>query len=727
MTPTTRIRILWTFLAILVILGGLAAASPYLINTRLVKDQIADQISSWMGLPVRVSGEPVVTVFPYLTIKLREVEVSSNLGKDQPPLVSMTRLRAEMYWLPLILGEFKVRRFNLINPNFHIEKRQDGSQSWNLEKGSLFVSKDSAEGLNLADISLGRFNVSGGKVRYIDEASGRDEQLSNVDLSVAWPSTGRAASIEGSFNWRNEEINLEAASDRPMELITGGLSPLSLKIVSDQFNAALEGTAATLADLQLEGDFSFESPSLSRMLQWLGFEMDANGLPGAATMSGRANIVGLSASLSDLLLTLDNNRADGVLQIDLRRERSLVQGTLAYDDLDISSYLARKGEGPTLLEQILSPRQLRELDIDVRLSANRLLLGSISLGRTAASIMTRNQQLSLSIGEIFAYGGRLEANLQMRPVSEASDTMSGHLRAKANGVSAGTFAKEIGADVFVTGTALAELDLQGEGADLRSILRAATGDLSLVLTEGELSHFNLAAMQDALQVNGDVDPDALYEGGTRFDVLSVRGQLSDQIVQLDGLRMTAGKLALAGSASLSLESMEMDFPGILARYRTADPTSHSSEAPEKEFPFRLMGALDQPSLVQNMPVEVAPAPSKDISVPGVPDGAKQPEASQEQDSTADKEPAEASDESNSLDANNNDRAVDQTGITDNDPTAKTDQPTDGENAAEPSPGAEVDTENPSLQPGSKTFGEAADEVFSGSSGSLESPAVQLGQ
>ena len=57
-----------------------------------------------MGLPVTVRGEPVVTVFPYLTVKLKDVEIASGLGGDEPPLVSTQTLRAEMYWLPLLIG-----------------------------------------------------------------------------------------------------------------------------------------------------------------------------------------------------------------------------------------------------------------------------------------------------------------------------------------------------------------------------------------------------------------------------------------------------------------------------------------------------------------------------------------------------------------------------------------------------------------------------------------------
>ena len=172
MARNLRFPILTALLMLIALLASLALATPYLINTRLVKTQISKQISTWMGLPVTVQGEPIVTVFPYLTIKLKDLEIASKLGSDQPPLVSMQVLRAEMYWLPLLLGKFEVRRFGLEEPIFQLVRNSDGQTSWDMTDGSL-VSSDNADGsLELSDISLGNFTILNGKATYIDEMRG---------------------------------------------------------------------------------------------------------------------------------------------------------------------------------------------------------------------------------------------------------------------------------------------------------------------------------------------------------------------------------------------------------------------------------------------------------------------------------------------------------------------------------------------------------------------------
>jgi uncharacterized protein involved in outer membrane biogenesis len=624
MSATSRKRLLGSFVVLLVILIGLTMTSPYLINSKVVKQQISEQVSEWAGLPVSVRGEPVVTVFPYLTVKLKDVRIVSNLGTDEPDLLAMDHLKAEMYWLPLLIGNFEVRRFNLVRPRFHLEARKDGSKSWGLEDGSLFSVKQSNNLTALENVDLGRFTIQNGQVRYIDEISQRDEKITDANLSVIWPSTERSAEVSGDMVWRGEPVTIRAASEKPMELITGGLSPLELEARSKQFEIKLEGTAATVSDLQLEGDLAFKAQSMRYLMEWLGFAIKPGASFGAIELNARANMIGASMALSDIALTLDDNQLEGALQLDLRGPRALIQGTLAYNKLDLSPYLEQVDGAPTLLDQPIKPQDLGLMDIDVRLSAQQLILKDIALGRTAASIVTRNQQLVLSVGEAFAYGGRLEATLEMKPSDTDPSCLKSHLRGKASGVLAGAFLKALNKEPPITGTALAELDLAGEGKTLRETAANASGSLSMVFTDGQINHFNLVTMMDALKLEEQMDVGTLYEGGTNFDVLSISSTLGDHKASIDGLRLTAGNLALSGTASMALDNGELDFAGTLVRYRSNDPATHAAEPPQEKFGFTLQGPLLQPSLQRSAnPTKSSEVPET-IAVPGVPDSVISP-------------------------------------------------------------------------------------------------------
>nr|WP_321982125.1 AsmA family protein [uncultured Cohaesibacter sp.] len=618
MTKTIRIRILWSLLAFLVLIVGLVLATPYLINTRVVKKQIAEQISDWMGLPVTVSGEPVVTVFPYLTVKLRDVEIASGLGGKEPPLVSTQTLRAEMYWLPLLIGDFEVRRFHLIKPKLELIKDADGAFSWDLRKGSLFKTDDGSGRLTLSDVTLGNFRISGGVAHYQDRTTGEEERFTGINMMFDWPSTEDLASINGSATWRGEKVELRAQSGKPMELFGGGLSPLSAKLSSPMFSMSFNGSAATISNFQFEGDFSFDTPALGKLAQWLERPLPAGRDLGPSSLSARANLIGASIAFSDLDLKLDDNQINGVLQLDFRQERPMVQGTLASDDLDLAQFVRVPESLEDLMAYDLTTSKAAKLDFDIRISSSDLKLGPINLGQTAASLMTRDNQVSVSIGEAYAYGGRLEATFDMRKSANDPTIMISSLRAKANGISAGGFTREILGNEFLNGTALVEIDLQAQGSHVSDTLADAHGALSVVLTDGELQHFDIDVFENALQQEKDLDREKLHEGDARFDVLSMRGQLANQRLDVEGLRLTSGKRALLGTAQYDFAKGELSFPGTLAIYKSSDPATHSTELPEKEIPFLLSGSFDAPHISLRKVQDAVVPSDEDILAPGVP-------------------------------------------------------------------------------------------------------------
>ena len=602
----------------LFLIVGMILSTPYLINTRVVKKQISEQISDWMGLPVRVSGEPVVTVFPYLTVKLRDVVIGSSLGAGEPPLVSTKTLRAEMYWLPLLLGHFEVRRFHLIEPTFELTREAKGALSWDLREGSLFQTDDDSGRLTLSNLKLGNFRISGGKAHYLDKVSGQEESLSDINLAFNWPSTEHLASINGTVSWRGETVEFSAKSGKPMELFAGGLSPLSMKLSSPLLKMSLEGSAATISNFQFEGDVSMETPALGDLAEWLGRSLPSSQPLGTASLSARANLIGASVAFSDLDLVLGKDRLNGVLQLDWRQDRPMVQGTLATDDLDLGPFMTLPASLEEAKQFDLSKSKAAQVDFDIRLSASELQLGAVKLGQTAASLVTRNNQISFSIGEAYAFGGRLEATFEMRQDGTDPTRMSSSLRAKANGVSASGAFKEMLDEELISGTALVEIDLQGDGSRLGDVLADAHGSLSMVLTDGELPQFDLGVFEDALESGQELDREKLHAGKSRFDVLSVRGQLANRWFDIEGVRLTSGKRAILGAAQYEVETGLFNFPGTLAIYKSSDPASQSTEAPQKEIPFLLKGSLKAPRLSLRQVKDAAVPAAEDVLVPGVP-------------------------------------------------------------------------------------------------------------
>ena len=118
--------------------------------------------------------------------------------------------------------------------------------------------------------------------------------------------------------------------------------------------------------------------------------------------------------LSGVNLELDGNTAEGVLAFGFDR-RPVLQGTLAADTLDISSYVSTvRGLVQERHEWSGRPLALNSLtgfDLDLRLSAANVILPGAKLGRTAIAANLRGGRLTLTIGESQAFGGMLKGSV----------------------------------------------------------------------------------------------------------------------------------------------------------------------------------------------------------------------------------------------------------------------------------------------------------------------------
>ena len=64
------------------VVAAFAAAVPFIISTDVVKRRISDQITHWTGRAVTFEGDPKISLFPYLTVKLHDVKLANPPGID---------------------------------------------------------------------------------------------------------------------------------------------------------------------------------------------------------------------------------------------------------------------------------------------------------------------------------------------------------------------------------------------------------------------------------------------------------------------------------------------------------------------------------------------------------------------------------------------------------------------------------------------------------------------
>src|SRR5439155_22708106 len=124
---------------------------------------------------------------------------------------------------------------------------------------------------------------------------------------------------------------------------------------------------------------------------------------------------------------LDGNSAEGVLTF-AADGRQTLQGTLAADTLDLTSYVStvrllaaneRAWNGGRITLDGLAG-----LDLDLRLSAANVVVSDAKIGRTAVAANLRGGHLVITIGEAQAYGGVIKGSVGLANFEQAVDVKS---------------------------------------------------------------------------------------------------------------------------------------------------------------------------------------------------------------------------------------------------------------------------------------------------------------
>ncbi|WP_421724734.1 AsmA family protein [Bauldia sp.] len=585
-------RLLIGVLVAVVVVGGLIAAAPFIISTDLVKRQITDQIAYWTGRDFTFRGEPSISLYPYLTVRLREATLANPDGDDAEPFMDIETMTGKIELLPLLTGRIEFARFRLSNPRINLRTDPQGRGNWILDQGVIGtqISKGDKEGASddiappspLADIRLGRFLIRDGIVTYTDERTGRREELTKVDATFDWTRTSQAARGDGSFIWRGEPVTFDGNVGTPLDWLAGGSSPLRFAFSATPLTLAFDGTALQLDGTQLEGDIEMATPSVRRVAEWMGTDIGSGTIFAAGSVDGRINWLGPSVAITDATIELDGNAADGALSAMIGDGRSTLQGTLAFETLDLTSYAEALQAAAEVNGSWLAAPTVMPLDamgaVDVRLSTNELTVGDASFGRTAATVVLDDGELSVSVEEMQVDDdGVLEARVTLTPQGNG---IAATAQVEIANLVIGDLLEDTGDLVELDGIATVAMHLEGAGRTMREMIASLSGDGSVAIAEGTFGYADLTALPAA--ITGDAD----LAGSTAFTSAHGTFVFGDGAVATEDLEAEAAALDLTVTGRADLLTPTVEARGVLTLKQSDD------EGGPRDVPFMIDGTWE---------------------------------------------------------------------------------------------------------------------------------------
>jgi AsmA protein len=561
---------------------GLIAMSWFL-NRDALREAVEAQIRAVTGLDLVVNGNIEVSVFPGSYVSFHDVGLKG--GGEVDPALAVDVLTANLRLLPLLLQRFEIADVMMLRPHIRVSRAANGESNWaDFIETLTRTMKPGADN----PLSFSEVRVQDGVLTYQDAAGHPSETVENIDLSLAWPSISRSFAATGQFDWRGERIDGSISVSDFIAALSGDRSGLKARIAGAPLKLAFDGAVANRTSLMMEGTLGIDSASLRDALRWIGGAPPGTGGFGRFAMRARANVVGASIALTNVNIELDGNVAEGVMTYS-NNARQTLQATLAAGALDFTPYISTvrllASGAHDWNRQLFDLHSLSTTDLDMRLSAAKVTVGSSTLGRTALGANLRGGTLALSIGEAQVYGGIAKGTLGISHSDAVADV-------KAQFQLTDVDLQACAADLFgvnkLVGRGNLSVALEASGSSPFGLAQSLGGTATLTGHDGAIGGFNVEQLLKRLQRQPLSGAGNFRSGQTPYDNLNISVRFSDGIATAEDVRVEgpAARITLTGTASVP--SREYDMKGV------ASLTSAANAPPGFALPFVVQGPWDDP-------------------------------------------------------------------------------------------------------------------------------------
>ena len=427
--------------------------------------------------------------------------------------------------------------------------------------------------------------------RVVASRSGKDEDLlTSVAGSFAWAALDRPSRLSMTGIWRGESIALDLSAERPMVLLAGGTAPLSINLKSAPASFAFDGTASFSGDTFFAGSAKFASPSLRRMLEWSASEPAPGSPIGVVSIEGRIGGNRQRMKIEDARMSIDGNSGMGVLELAWAERMPSLSGTLAFETLDLPSFLSAFGaeDGPARLSGGIGTDLAHRIDLDLRLSAEHATTGSFSLDNVAATARVKKGHAAFDVSDAAAFGGNVQASIRIdrKPDGDAAEIR--FLGEEVDGGIITAFAPLLRILPAAKGNVSATI--KAPAGTWTEIVAAAEGTFSANFGEGVIQKLDLRAFLDRLAKGDFFALDEIAKGSLAVKGVEIKAALSKGVarisraeiraatetISVSGIIPSVGGLALSGSI-----------------VRTGEPQS----APPHSISFFVGGSWSNPFVV----------------------------------------------------------------------------------------------------------------------------------
>jgi AsmA protein len=583
--PASALRkALWVLAAAILALVFAIAVLPFIASTQIVRDRIAHEMSAWSGLRVGLGQAPDIEVWPAFRAVLNDVTMSAWGEASDQPMLQAERVEIGLSPLSALRGDVDFSTVKMLRPVLRLGTGgvtpgtplpDEGRIAHAVELARAAMASDPIEP-DPAALPGDRFGVIefiDGRVVAADGVEDAHSVLSSVSGNISWPSLNGAGILKARGIWRGESVMLDLSSDQPLMLFAGGNAPVKLEVRSAPFNLSYAGIVSVAERGFVDGSATLSSPSLRRALEWSGADISPGAAIGAVTLAAEVAGSGDRFKFENARLSLAGNPGVGVLDLSFADRVPGVAGTLAFETLDLRSFLAAFTALPGAREdtsQAIDTSFTNQINLDLRLSAARATVGRVELAEVAATAQVKDGLAAFDISDATVFAGSLQAGIRLerRPAADLAE-----IRFHAMDIDSAAFSAAAGLGRWdPQGRSTISVVIKGPATSWDKMLDRADGTVTAQLGPGMVSGLDLPSFLQRASEGGFFALGDVAEGSLTFERADFKASITNGIAKVESAELASGpnRVSLGGVVSLAGRG--------LALSGTVSPTANPSAA-----------------------------------------------------------------------------------------------------------------------------------------------------
>ena len=570
-------------------LAAAAAVAVYAtlssLNFEELRGIAETQVQAATGRALKIAGAVDLQISLTPAIALEDVTFANAKWGSRPSMLTVKRLELEVSLLPLLLGDVRIQRLILVEPDLLLETDQDGRGNWLLAEPS--KADDTGAGATAKLPSFTQIAMTDSRVVYRDGRTGRTFRLHLAGLRVSADSgtSAMTVSMRGAAN--DTAFTMDGILGSPADLAADGTFPIKLDAEVAGASLTVDGRIeAPLTRQELDAAMVLRGASLAD----LGM-IAAAPLPRTApfTLAAQVSRQGLEIKATNIAFKVGGSDLAGNLRANLAGPRPVLSGKLTSSTLDLGDFLPpRESAAPDTPAAFLFPEvplpveAMAAADVDVTLGAGMLrLMPGVDLTDVDMHLALKNARLSVEPLTAKLTGGAITGALNFEGRAQPPAFA---LRLEADTIDYGKLLSAMEITDGVAGTLKATVDVRGIGDSPRAIAAGLNGRVDIVAGEGRIANTLMANAG-----TGVLDMFSAWEEtgeDMRLTCALVRLPLSGGIGTSEAVLLDTDTVTVGAEGGVDLRDETLDF--------RITPQAKQTSLLSLAVPFRMSGTLRAP-------------------------------------------------------------------------------------------------------------------------------------